>query len=141
MSCCIIEPFTNTWFPNFWKECCCLLIDFLPMDIDFVDPLHKIREVQVKIPKEIQEIKNKLGGSFNSPDYAEDIYEYLQVTEHLYEMIQINICQIPSNVGIQLKETFWLNNSRLCGWPRSNKLESYEFGNSQFIFDVGKFKY
>ncbi|XP_048752199.2 G2/mitotic-specific cyclin-B-like [Ostrea edulis] len=58
--------------------------DFLPMDIDFVDPLHKIREVQVKIPKEIQEIKNKLGGSFNSPDYAEDIYEYLQYLERRF---------------------------------------------------------
>ncbi|XP_061197637.1 G2/mitotic-specific cyclin-B-like [Saccostrea echinata] len=58
--------------------------DFLPMDIDFVDPLEKIREVQVKIPKEIQEIQNKLEGPFNNPDYAEDIYEYLQFLERRF---------------------------------------------------------
>lgn len=55
------------------------LIDFLPMDIDFVDPLQKIRQVQVKIPEEIQEITSRLDGPFNSPEYSEDIYEYLQV--------------------------------------------------------------
>lgn len=49
------------------------------MDIDFVDPLQKIREVQVKIPTEIQEITSRLDGPFNCPEYSEDIYEYLQV--------------------------------------------------------------
>lgn len=49
------------------------------MDIDFVDPQQKIREVLVKIPQEIQVIKEKLDRPFNNPEYAEEIYEYLQV--------------------------------------------------------------
>eukprot|EP00105_Crassostrea_gigas_P039184 XP_019923332.1 PREDICTED: G2/mitotic-specific cyclin-B isoform X2 [Crassostrea gigas] len=54
------------------------------MDDDFVDPLQKIRQVQVKIPEEIQEITSRLDGPFNSPEYSEDIYEYLQYLERRF---------------------------------------------------------
>lgn len=80
----IINQHTPSLDSNIWSCGAKLirLIDFLPMDIDFVDPLQKIRQVQVKIPEEIQEITNRLDGPFNSPEYSEDIYEYLQVWTH-----------------------------------------------------------
>ncbi|XP_078336420.1 G2/mitotic-specific cyclin-B-like isoform X2 [Crassostrea virginica] len=54
------------------------------MDDDFVDPQQKIREVLVKIPQEIQVIKEKLDCPFNNPEYAEEIYEYLQYVERRF---------------------------------------------------------
>ena len=47
------------------------------MDIDLPQ---KIRSVQVQVPKEIREIEERLANQFSCPEYAHDIYEYLQVS-------------------------------------------------------------
>lgn len=55
--------------------------DLLCMDIDMLDPSTKIREMFIKRPDDVVDIYAHLNDQFNCPEYAQEVYCYLQSVE------------------------------------------------------------
>ncbi|KAK3092423.1 hypothetical protein FSP39_002660 [Pinctada imbricata] len=63
------------------EPCAVLDDDLLPIDNMDIDMQSQIRTVQTKIPPGMKEIENRLANVFSCPEYAHDIYQYLQRVE------------------------------------------------------------
>ncbi|KAL5007976.1 hypothetical protein ScPMuIL_013557 [Solemya velum] len=53
--------------------------DLLPTDLD--DPTVSIRNLMTKLPKDVEDIDNDRTNIYHCPEYAQDIYDYLQAVE------------------------------------------------------------
>ena len=53
----------------------------LSMDVDLLDPTTRMREMFIKLPDDVVNTYAHLNDHFNCPEYAQDVYCYLQSIE------------------------------------------------------------
>ena len=56
----------------------------MPMDVDLLDPTTSIREMFIKLPDDVVDTYAHLNDHFNCPEYAQDVYYYLQSIERQF---------------------------------------------------------
>jgi hypothetical protein len=56
----------------------------MPMDVDLLDPTTSIREMFIKLPDDVVDTYAHLNDHFNCPEYAQDVYCYLQSIERQF---------------------------------------------------------
>ena len=58
--------------------------DLLSMDVDLLDPTTSIRKMFIKLPDDVVDTYAHLNYHFNCPEYAQDMYCYLQSIERQF---------------------------------------------------------
>ena len=58
--------------------------DLLSMDVDLLDPTTSIRKMFIKLPDDVVNTYAHLNDHFNCPEYAQDVYCYLQSIERQF---------------------------------------------------------
>lgn len=58
--------------------------DLLPMDVSLCDPTARIREMFIRCPNDVIDSCAHLNNQFSCPEYAQDIYCYMQMVERRF---------------------------------------------------------